>query len=174
MRIGRRVLCACMALTLAACSGGGSGFVHVAPSSAPGAGSPSNYIGTFPLTYSGTVGSCGSSALPTALNITATTQGTNVAGQAVTLLTGNVVGGLFDGVPFANTAPAAPYEQTSYPTAYVLNSTGIFTINVFSGYAPEANTVQEFFLVVSFSNGGAVEVQTSTCNEGADSAGMSR
>ncbi len=80
---------------------------------------------------------------PTALNITATTQGTSSDGQAVTLLTGNLVGGLLAGVPFANTIPPGPSDQSYDPTAYVLNSNGTFQINVFNGYAPVEDSQQE-------------------------------
>lgn len=153
--------------SLIACSG--SGVLEWKAPSAPGAAAPPpNYIGTFPLTYSLSAGSCGgSSVFPTALTITATTQGTSDDGQAVTLLTGNLVGGLFDGVPLANTSPPGPSEQSHYPTAYVINSTGAIQINVFNGYAPLADSQQDLYMVVAFGKIGSANVQTSKCEEGA-------
>ncbi len=152
---------------LTACTGGGGS--SSAPN-APGAGSPPNYIGTFPLTYWGVVGSCGSSVLPTAINVTATTQGTSNDGLAVTLLTGNLIGGLFDGMPLTNTNPPGPSEQSYYPTAYVLNSNGVFQINVLYGYAPLPKSLEDLNLVVGFSGIGGANVQTGTCEEGAEQA----
>lgn len=148
-----------------ACSSSG-GFVNLRSSGALGGANPSTYIGTFSLTYTGTVGSCGASALPTALNITATAPGTSSDGQAVTLLTGNVVGGLLDGVPFANMIPPGPTVQSPYPTAYVQNSNGVFQINVFSGYAPLEHSLKDLYLVVAFGGIGSANVETSTCEEG--------
>ncbi len=151
-----------------ACSG--DGFVHSPSSNAPGSvASPPSYIGTYKISYNGAGGSCGASAFPTALTITAATAGTDVNGQAVTLLTGSLVGGLLDGVPFANTVRAQAL-YSSYPAAYVQNSTSLITINAFSGYAPESSSLQAFFLLGNFPNGnGGAALQTSTCNEGADS-----
>ncbi len=155
-----------------ACSG--DGFVHSPSSSAPGSiASPPSFIGTYAISYNGAAGSCGTGAFPTALTITGATAGTDVNGQAVTLLTGNLVGGLLDGVPFANTVRAQPL-RSSYPAAYVQNSTSLITINAFSGNVPESSSLQAFFLIANFPNGsGGVALQTSTCNEGADSATIS-
>lgn len=161
----RRMVAFVTLASLVACADGNS-LVRPGPSSPPRAGAPSGYIGTFPLTYTGPVGSCGSSALPTALNVTGTAQGMSNDGVPVTLLTGNIVGGLFDGVPFANSIPAGASVQSDTPTAYVVNASGAFQINAFKGYAPLSQSIGDVYMVVAFSGIGSANIETSTCEEG--------
>jgi hypothetical protein len=151
-------------LVVVACSGS-SGFVASQASGPPGA---INYVGTYKITYTGVSGDCDAGSLPTSFRVTATAQGTNTDGNAVTLLAGGLLGGnisLQPG-PFANTSPAATADQPNFPAAYVVNSTGEFVINVLVGHATLAGSMAVFEMQGNINAQGAayVQVQTTFCN----------
>jgi hypothetical protein len=155
-------------LVAVACSGS-SGFVGSQSSSAPGAPSaPASYIGTYPLTYTGVTSNCDAGSLPTEFTVTATAQGTNEDGNAVTLLAGGLLGGnrSLQPAPFANTSPAATADQPNFPAAYVVNATGEFVINVLVGHATLSGSMAVFEMQGNINANGfaAVEVQTPSCN----------
>jgi hypothetical protein len=150
-------------LVAVACSGG-SGFVASQSSSAPGAPGAMNYVGTYTITYTGVTGNCDAGSLPTSFRVTATAQGTNTDGNAVTLLAGGLLGGnvsLQPG-PFANTSPAATADQPNFPTAYVVNSTGEFVINVLVGHATLDGSMAVFEMQGNINAKGAADVQVQT------------
>jgi hypothetical protein len=156
-------------LVVVACSGS-SGFVGSQSSSAPGApGAPVSYIGTYPLTYNGVTGNCDAGSLPTAFTVTATAQGMNEDGNAVTLLAGGLLGGnrSLQPAPFANTTPATTADQPNSPAAYVVNSTGEFVINVLVGHATLSGSMAVFEMQGNINAQGFADVlvQTPACNE---------
>jgi len=147
-----------------ACSGS-SGFVGSESSSAPGAPSaPVSYIGTYALTYTGVTGNCDAGSLPTSFRVTATAQGTNTDGNAVTLLAGGLLGGnaSLQPAPFANTSPAATADQPNFPAAYVVNSTGEFVINVLVGHATLDGSMAVFEMQGNINAKGSADVQVQT------------
>lgn len=112
-----RCFAAFLALAVAVACSGNSGFVAARQSSAPGAGAPSNYVGTFPIAYTSPAGTCGTSVLPTALKITGTATG---SGGAV-LLSGSIVGGsaAFNGSSLQSSGDSA---NPQYPSAFVFDN----------------------------------------------------
>ena len=152
-------------LIFVACSGS-SGLVSSQSPSAPGA--PRSYIGKYPLTYTGVAGNCDAGSLPTAFVVTATSQGTNEDGNAVTLLAGGLLGGnvSLQPAPFANTSPAATADQPNFPAAYVVNSTGEFVINDLVGHATLDGSMAVFEMQGNLNAVGFADVlvQTPSCN----------
>jgi len=106
-----------LALALAVACSGNSGFVAARQSSAPGAAPASNYVGTFPITYTSPAGTCGTSVLPTGLKITNTAAGNGGA----LLLSGSIIGGsaAFNGSNLQSSGDGANPE---YPSAFVLDN----------------------------------------------------
>jgi len=160
-----------MALMIGGCSGAAAPIVSAA---SPRGATASRYIGTFPITYSGTGGTCTASVLPTQLQITAVASGQDDTGEAITLLSGLIIGGTFSGTPLSNVG-GFDNAATNLPSAYVVNSSGLLVINAFFGLAQLAGSVNA--LTAQWGNwrppaspNGFVDVQTPTCNEGEDFA----
>jgi hypothetical protein len=167
----RNVLLSCGAMFavgfLAACSGSSGGPFISATSSPPGAGAPASvYVGTFPLTYTGISGLCNPSALPTALQITGTSQSTDANGNATTQFTGMFINGASASLPFAN--PGTPGTASDeLPGAYIENSTHSLVINVFTGYGAVFTNIETEMITQwnppKASSGGFVVVKDDVC-----------
>jgi hypothetical protein len=116
------------------CGGGSTASVPLAVLAAPGLTAPgliaSPYIGTFPLMEKNPEGTCGASVLPTQLQITGVADGLSKEGYPLTFLYGVIVGGAFDGTPFAN-VNSGIVEQDSIG-AFVY-SNHLFIINALLG-----------------------------------------
>ncbi len=86
--------------------------------------------------------------MPTSLTVTGTAASTDSDGNAITLLYGHTNGGAVAWT-FAN-LPGPGQANPNLTSSYVINSTGIIYVNLFTGWGPIANSQAEILITTQW------------------------